>query len=95
MRVKVKFRYGLRRITRVPEEDLELPDGSTFASLLETLTKIYGKPFKDFIYDERTGQPSMYYQFTIDGRNVHSLGGFHTRLKGGETVDMLIPVVGG
>ena len=95
MKVRVKFAYGLRRITGLREQEITLHEGSTVGELLEALTDQYGKPFKEFIYDERTGEPSTYYQFLIDGKNLNSLDGFSTKLEGGETFDMMILVPGG
>jgi len=95
IRVRVKFGYGLRQITGLREQEIVLPEGSTVGELFGALTNQYGRPFREFIYDERTGEPSTYYQFLIDGKNLNSLDGFDTKLEGGETLEMMILVPGG
>ena len=49
MKVKVSYLALLRDVTRVSEEFIELPEGSTVKDLVFTLVKKYGEGLKSFL----------------------------------------------
>ena len=95
MKIKVKFLPRLRMIIGLKEVDIEIPEGSTVMDLLEKLRSVYGDSFKEYIYDEKTGEPSNYFQYLVDGKNICSLDKLDTKLNEGEIFSMVIPTVGG
>jgi MoaD family protein len=95
MKVKVKFFAALREIAGLKEADIELSEGATVTNLLDELSSQFGEPFKKYVYDEKTGKPRGYLQFLLDGRNISNVGGFNTKLKGGESFAIIPPVGGG
>lgn len=94
MRVTVKFFTTLREIAGIGEEEIESLSVITVEELLNLLSKKYGRPFIDYVYDE-TGKVRSYLQFLVNGRNITTLQGFETRLKEGDRVAIIPPVGGG
>ena len=97
MEVKVRFFTTLRETVGKREETLTFPDGerATVDLVLKTLTSKYGKPFTEYVYDTRTGQPKNFLQFLINGTSTSTLKGLETELKDGTVLAILPPVGGG
>jgi molybdopterin converting factor small subunit len=62
--------------------------------LVRTLVELHGRPFSDLVLDQ-SGDLVDYLTYLIDGVNIHSLNGFETELRDGETVVIAPPIVGG
>lgn len=95
MRVSVRFFTTLREIAGKREETLEFPKGEkvTVGDVLSCLGKIYGKPFKEYVYDRETGEVKGYLQLLVNGRNVSD--GTEAKLSNGDVLAILPPVSGG
>jgi MoaD family protein len=95
--VKVRFFTTLREIVGKREETLAFPDGErvTVDLVLKTLTNKYGKPFTEYVYDAKTGQPKNFLQFLINGTSTSTLKGLETELKDDAVLAILPPVGGG
>jgi len=93
-KVTVKFFTTLREITGKKEEQIEFSKTATVESLLEQLSKKYGKEFNDYVYDE-LGNVHGHLHFLINGKSITALREFKIRLKEGDQVAILPPVGGG
>jgi len=93
--VKVKFFTTLREVVGKKEEQVELLSRSvTVEALLQQLSTIYGKEFKDYVYDE-LGNVRGHLQFLVNGKSASALKGLKTKLAEGDQVAILPPVGGG
>ena len=63
--------------------------------VLKTLSQKYGKPFIEYVYDGKTGQPKNFLQFLVNGNSTSTLNGLETELKDGDVLAILPPVGGG
>lgn len=97
MEVKVRLFTSLREIIGKREETLTFAEGErvTVDLVLKTLTSKYGKPFTEYVYDTRTGQPKNFLQFLINGTSASTLNGLETELTDGAVLAILPPVGGG
>ena len=95
--VKVRFFTNLREIVNKREETLVFADGvgATVDLVLKTLSNKYGKPFTEYVYDGKTGQPKNFLQFLVNGTSTATLNGLETELKDGAVLAILPPVGGG
>ncbi|MCL5949568.1 MAG: MoaD family protein [Candidatus Bathyarchaeota archaeon] len=97
MEVKVRFFTNLREIVNKREETLTFAEGGkvTVDLVLKTLSHKYGKPFTEYVYDGKTGQPKNFLQFLVSGTSTSTLNGLETELKDGAVLAILPPVGGG
>jgi MoaD family protein len=94
--LKVRFFTNLREIVDKREETLTFSEGEVTVNLvLKTLSKKYGKPFVDYVYDGETGQPKGFLQFLVNGTSTQTLSDLETVLKDGDVLAILPPVGGG
>jgi len=61
---------------------------------LNLLSKKYGRPFTDYVYDEK-GRVQSYIQVLLNGTSFTALQGLVTKLKDGDRVAIIPPVAGG
>jgi len=94
MKITVKFFTAIREITSKGEEQIELSRVITVKELLDFLSKKYGRPFTDYVYDEKESVRS-YIRFVVNGRSITTLQGLKTELKEGDKVAIIPPVGGG
>jgi molybdopterin synthase sulfur carrier subunit len=97
VQIKVRFFTSLREIVDKREETLSFSQNEkvTVDLVLKTLTKKYGDPFKEYVYDGKTSQPKGFLQFLVNGTTTSTLNGLETELKDGDVVAILPPVGGG
>ena len=97
--VEVKIRYftNLREIVNKREETLNFADNVkvTVDTVLKTLSNKYGKPFNEYVYNDKTGQPKGFLQFLVNGTSISTLNGLETELKDSDVLAVLPPVGGG
>ncbi len=95
--VKVRFFTSLREIVGKREEILSFPEDVTVTVdlVLKTLSKEYGAPFTEYVYEEKTGKPKSFLQFLVGGTSTSTLNGLETQLKVGDVLAILPPVGGG
>ncbi len=97
MEIKVRFFTNLREIVEKREETLTFTDDTnvTVRLVLTTLSKKYGAPFIEYVYNGKTGQPKSFLQFLVNGTSTTTLNGLETELKNGAVLAILPPVGGG
>ena len=97
MEVKVRFFTSLREIVNKREETLTFANGEkiTVDSVLKTLAQRYGKPFIEYVYNGKIGQPKNFLQFLVNGNSTSTLNEMETELKDGDVLAILPPVGGG
>ena len=97
MEVKVRFFTNLREIVNKREQTLTFTDDEkvTVDTVLKTLSQKYGKPFKEYVYNGKTGEPKNFLQFLVNGTSASTLNGLGTELKDGDVLAILPPVGGG
>ncbi len=97
MEVKVRFFTNLREIVGTREENLIFADSekSNVNLVLKLLSKKYGAPFTEYVYDTKTGLPKNFLQFLVNGTSTSALKGLETELKAGDVLAILPPVGGG
>jgi MoaD family protein len=95
--VKIRFFTNLREIVDKREETLTFADGErvTVDLILKSLSKKYGIPFTEYVYNGETGQPKGFLQFLVNGTSTSTLNGLETALKDGDVLAVLPPVGGG
>lgn len=95
--VIVRFFTTLREIVNRREETLTFGESQTVTVdlVLKFLSKKYGVPFTEYVYDVKTGQPKSFLQFLVNGTSTSSIDGLETRLKQGDVLAILPPVGGG
>jgi len=95
--VKVRFFTSLREIVNKKEETLTFANGEkiTVDLVLKTLAQKYGKPFIEYVYNGKIGQPKNFLQFLVNGTSTSTLNGLETELKDGDVLAILPPVGGG
>jgi len=75
---------------------LTFSEGEVTVNLvLQTLSKKYGKPFTDYVYNSETGQPKSFLQFLVNGTSTQTLNDLESALKDGDVLAILPPVGGG
>jgi MoaD family protein len=63
--------------------------------VLKTLSKKYGTPFAEYVYNGKTEQPKNFLQFLVNGNSTSTHNGLETELKDGDVLAILPPVGGG
>ena len=94
MDVKVKYYATAREATGKRSEVITLRTGSTLNELIYALAERYGEPLSGYLLGE-CGEPMDYLTYFVEGINVHSLKGFDTELKNGDTAVIAPTIVGG
>jgi MoaD family protein len=94
LKVKIVYFYPIREITGKEEEPLEVEDSATVETVLDSLSKKYGKEFENYVYSG-VKQNGLRIVFLMDEENVQNLQGLATKLKEGCTITMLPPLAGG
>jgi molybdopterin synthase sulfur carrier subunit len=97
LQVSVRFFTVLREVTGKREETLQFLEGEkvTVNSVLKYLSKRYGKPFTEYVYDHSAGTVKGVLQFFINGQSTSAGDGFNTELREGDVLAIVPPVGGG
>lgn len=87
----------MREIVGKKEEAVRFsPDEKvTVNTVLDRLTKEYGQAFKEYVYDNKTGQVRSFLQFLVNGRSISSSEGLDSELSDCDVLAILPPVSGG
>ena len=94
--IKVRFFTVLREITGKKEETVMTEEQKiTLQSILNLLSKKYGPPFRNYIYDSRTNNVKSFLQFLVNGKSAKTIQGLQTQIKDGDVLAIIPPVGGG
>jgi MoaD family protein len=95
--VKVRFFTALREIIGKREENFSLPNDETITveTVLNLLSRKYGTPFIDYVYEPQSNQPRGFLQFLVNGTSTKPHLGTQTPLNNGDVLAILPPVGGG
>ena len=99
MKVIVKYFTTLRELAETTQEEFEVAEGITLASLISKIAAKYGKEAREYLYhkdrkyDPEKIDPGIY--FLVNGKNARLLGGLNTKLEEGNTVAIIPPIGGG
>jgi len=94
VQVTVKFFTTLREIVGKKEEQIEFSSPVTVEALLKQLSKIYGKEFVDYVFDE-LGNVRGHLQILVNGKSITTMQGSKTKMNSGDQIAILPPVGGG
>ena len=97
MQVSVRFFTSLRELLGKKEETFEFTEGAKVIvdNVLERLKQRYGKPFVEYVYDQKTGEMKGFLQLLVNGKSASTLNGMQTELADGDVLAILPPVGGG
>ncbi len=96
MTIKVRILKG-RLIEIVGESDISIQceNKTRVIDILKLLSKKYGKPFEDFVFNPKTGEVNSYIIFGLNGVNVSCLKGIETEIEDGNELLILSATGGG
>jgi len=95
LQVSVRFFTVLREITEKKEQTLTFTKTATINNVLRQLAKQYGKGFKEYVYDAKTGEPKGFLQFLVNGKSIVTPNLLETTLSDGDVLAIIPPVGGG
>ena len=95
MQITVEYLGHIRTIMNSNRtEEIEIEGNSSVADLLLVLSKKYGTPFMEAIYEPGGKDIKPYFMATVNGFLLNQLKGIETKLNNGDRV-ILMPVVSG
>lgn len=93
-KVKVQSFAEIKDALGKDEIEVEVPDGSSIRDLFDRLAEIYGSPFEKQIWNTLTGEMEPFLVM-LNGKTYSSLHEFDTKVKDGDEIAILLPVIGG
>jgi len=95
VKVSVRLFTTLRELAGKGEKTLEFDTKTVIVKdVLETLVKLHGKAFRDYLFDEKK-KVREHLQLLVNGKSVSLLEELDTQLKDGDQVAIVPPVGGG
>lgn len=96
MKVKVRILRGpLTEIVGKSEISVQSEKKVKVTDVLNLLSKKYGKPFRDYVFNPKTGEVNSYLIFALNGVNVSSIKGTETLIEDGSELLILSATGGG
>lgn len=91
--VSVEFLAALRIFTNERQVDIEVPEGSTIATVLDNLHQMFGNDHAERIFDTSSGiSPALI--VLLNGTNVKSMDGIDTAVQDGDVISC-VPIMAG
>ena len=95
LQVKVKYLAVAREIAGAREEVIEISNPSTIMDLLVLLVQKHGQKMREYLFDQKTGEPRPHLQFFLNDKSIHLISGLKTALANDATLAIVPPVSGG
>jgi molybdopterin converting factor small subunit len=96
MKVKVRILRGpLNEIVGKNEISVQSKNHVKVRDILGLLADKYGKPFRDYVINSKTGEVNSYLIFALNGVNVSSMKGIETQIEDGSELLILSATGGG
>jgi molybdopterin synthase sulfur carrier subunit len=93
MRIRVQFTAQLRTAIGRPSLELELPEGSSVAELIESLAARFAEAKSHLLTAD--GQPHRSLLIVVNDAAVCSVNAVQTQLRPGDAVTLMPPIAGG
>ncbi len=95
--VKVRSIGPLAALFGAPEVAVALPEGTSVADLLQSLTRSFGEQCRPYFVSRGDAATSPYplLRIMVNGRDIAVLGGRQAVLANDDEILMLTPVAGG
>ena len=91
--VSVEFLAALRIFTNERRIDIEVPEGSTIATVLDELHQRFGNENAERIFDTTNGvSPALI--ILVNGTNIKTLDGIDTLVQEGDVI-ACVPIMAG
>lgn len=95
MQVKVHYISLVKSYTNKNQEEITLDEGASVAELLNRIASIYGKQFKEEVYDPVKKEMKSTFVTMINGVLMDQLKGVNTPLKNDDNVILMSLMTGG
>ena len=95
MKITLHTIMGIKDVIGQRLTELDLPQDSTIADLLVSMSKTWGEKLSGKLFDPITGSVLPYVRIMVNGQTISFLDGMETLLKEGDEVLILPPVSGG
>jgi molybdopterin converting factor small subunit len=74
---------------------MDLPDGCTVRTLMDSLMEKHGEGLRKYLLDEKTAEFRRSIQFLVGNKSIRELDGLSTVLMEGDVFAIIPPVGGG
>ena len=94
MRIVIHSILKLKEALGGGDQEMDLPQGTTVARLLERMREKWGESLSSHLFDPAGNRPLPSVRVMVNGRTIQFLDGTETVLKEGDEV-LLLPLVTG
>jgi molybdopterin converting factor small subunit len=95
MQVKVHYISLVKSYTSKSQEEITLTEDASMAELLNQIANIYGKQFKEEVYDPIKKEMKSTFVALVNGVLMDQLKGTNTTLKNGDNIILMSLMTGG
>ena len=95
MQVKMHYISLVKSYTNKSQEEITLAENSSMAELLNKIANIYGKQFKEEVYDPVKKEMKSTFVAMVNGVLMDQLKGTNTPLKNGDNIILMSLMTGG
>jgi molybdopterin converting factor small subunit len=95
MQVKVHYISLVKSYTNKSQEEITLTEDASMAELLNQIANIYGKQFKEEVYDPIKKEMKSTFVALVNGVLMDQIKGTNTTLKNGDNIILMSLMTGG
>jgi molybdopterin converting factor small subunit len=95
MQVKVHYISLVKSYTDKSQEEITLAEDASMAELLNQIANIYGKQFREEVYDPIKKEMKSTFVAMVNGVLMDQLKGTNTPLKNGDNIILMSLMTGG